>query len=214
MRKQQAQLRLTMAITTLDYYITWSSLHDAHFLKNSKLNWRNNKMELVLKIILCASLIPFSASAQQTPFQDSLLNHMTGEWILHGTIMNQETTHDVTGEWVLAHQYLQIHEVSREKNSEGGPAYEATVFIGWDKAINQYDCLWLDVTSGGGLNGQGIGHGQRNRNNIAFLFNGSDGSIFHTTFVYDGGKDSWQWIMDGETSGKLEPFARLTLTRK
>ena len=171
-------------------------------------------MRIVSKIVMAVALLSLSASAQQTPFQDSLLDHMTGNWILHGTIMGQETTHDVSAEWVLAHQYLQLHEVSHEKDSIGNPRYEATVFIGWDKATNQYDCLWLDVTSGGGLTGQGIGRGKRSGENIALLFDGSDGSIFHTTFAYDGGKDSWQWIMDGETNGKLEPFARLALTRK
>jgi len=38
--------------------------------------------------------------------------------------------------------------------------------------------------------------------------------VFHTTFAYDRAAGSWEWRMDGEANGKLEPFARLRLTRK
>jgi len=171
-------------------------------------------MKAYIGSLLFVSLFSLSASAQQTSFRDSLLDHMTGEWLLHGTIMDQQTTHDVTAGWVLAHQYLQLHEVSDERDSTGKPIYEAIVFLGWDKTASQYDCLWLDVTSGEGLTGKVIGHGNRSGDSIPFLFNGTDGSIFHTTFSYDRAKDTWQWIMDSEANGKLEPFARLTLTRK
>ncbi len=151
--------------------------------------------------------------AQQGSFQDSLLDRMTGSWVLHGRIEGRETTHDVTVTWVLAHQYLQIHEVSREKNADGTPAYEAIVYLGWDAALKQYACLWLDGTGGGGLNGQAIGHGRRSADALPLIFTMSDGSRFHTTFAYERGKDVWQWVMDGEDHGTLQPFARLSLTR-
>jgi hypothetical protein len=44
--------------------------------------------------------------------------------------------------------------------------------------------------------------------------NGNDGNVFHTTFVYDSDADTWQWLMDSEENGKLQPFARVKLTRK
>jgi hypothetical protein len=91
---------------------------------------------------------------------ETLLDHLTGNWILHGTIAGKETTHDVDSEWVLNHEYVRIHEVSREKNGAGQPAYEAIVYIAWDAAAKEYLCLWLDSTSGGGLSGP-IAHGKR-----------------------------------------------------
>jgi hypothetical protein len=109
---------------------------------------------------------------------------------------------------------MRFTEVSREKDAKGQAAYEAIVFIGWDQASGQYACLWLDTTGGGGLTGQAIGHAKRDGDKIAFLFKGADGSLFHTTFVYDKSSDSWQWLMDGEEGGKLQPFARVKLTRK
>ena len=77
----------------------------------------------------------------------------------------------------------------------------------------QYSCLWLDNTGGGGLVGQAIAHAKRESDKIAFLFKGADGSLFHTTFVYDRKADTWQWLMDGEEKGKRQPFARLAMNR-
>ncbi len=171
-----------------------------------------------MKLCICITLLALfpccPVSAQQASFQDSLLNHSAGKWVLQGTIAGQQTTHDVSAEWVLAHNYLQLHEVSRERNQKGEPAYEAIVYIGWDERAKEYQCLWLDVTGGGGLSAQAIGHGKRDGDSIAFLFKGADGSLFHTTFAYDKSTDTWQWIMDGEENGTLHSFARLKLTRE
>lgn len=169
----------------------------------------------VLTSILILSAISFgTALSQQTSFRDSLLDRMTGKWVMTGTIAGEKTTHDVVCDWVLAHNYFRIHEVSREKTSGGEPLYEAIVFIGRDNKAESYQCLWLDVTGGGGLCGDAIGSGRLDGERINFLFKGPSGSVFHTTFVCDHVADKWEWIMDGEENGKLEPFARLTLTRE
>jgi hypothetical protein len=172
-------------------------------------------MGKILGCIAFILLFSISLPAQQTAtFQDSLLDHFVGKWVLAGTIGGAATTHDVDAAWVLGHQYVRFLEVSREKKADGQPEYEAIVFVGWDQPTNQYSCLWLDNTGGGGLVGQAIGHARRESDKIAFLFKGADGSLFHTTFAYDKKIDSWQWRMDGEESGKLTPFARVKLTRK
>lgn len=171
-------------------------------------------MSKILWIFASIILISFPASAQQSTFQDSLLDHMIGKWVLRGTIGGSETTHDIAVQWVLGHQYMRLHEVSREKDAEGRAAYEAIVFIGWDEPSSRYACLWLDSTGGGGLTPMAIAYAQRGDDEIAFLFNGSDGSVFHTTFVYGTDTDTWQWLMDGEEGGKLVPFARVKLVRK
>jgi hypothetical protein len=175
---------------------------------------RNNPMNLFFKVFVTIVLISFPASAQQQTFQDPLLEHFVGTWVLQGTIDGKETTHDIVAEWVLGHQYMQFHEVSREKNAVGQAEYEAIVFIGWDQPSGQYACLWLDNTGGGGLTGQAIGHAGRGGDAIAFLFKGQDGSVFHTTFAYSKESDTWQWGMDNEDGGRLKPFARVKLARK
>jgi hypothetical protein len=170
-------------------------------------------MTTIFRTFVSMALMSFSALAQQHALKDSLLDHMTGKWVLQGTIAGKTTTHDIEAEWVLGHEYIQLHEVSREKDAQGQPAYQAIVFLGWDQALNQYTCLWLDTTGGDGLSAEAIGHARRGGDEIAFLFKYKD-DIFHTTFAYDKSTDTWQWIMDGEVGGKLHPFARVKLTRK
>lgn len=169
----------------------------------------------VVAIFISFLLPSISASAQQPPpLRDVLLDHLVGKWVLQGTIGGQETTHDVEAEWVLGHQYVRLHEVSREQDAKGVPAYEAIVFIGWDQPSGQYACLWLDSTGGGGIAAQAIGHGKRNGDEVEFVFKPSDGTSFHTRFAFTKGSDTWQWFMDGEEGGKLQPFARVVLKRR
>jgi hypothetical protein len=172
-------------------------------------------MRHVLTALVALTLFASSALAQPAPIKDPLLDHLSGTWVLRGAIAGKQTTHDVTAEWVLNHLYLQLHEVSREKDAAGHPQYEAIVLIGWDAAASEYQGLWLDTTGGGGLSALGIGLGKREGDKIPFLWKDKDGAIsFNNTFVYDRGANSWAWIMDNIQKGKPVPFARLTLTRK
>ena len=149
------------------------------------------------------------AAAQQATLHDDLLNRLVGRWTLTGTIRGKQTTHDVNVEWVLNHQYLQVREVSRERDQEGRQQYDATVFIGWHETRRGYVCLWLDLYGGGFA---GTGFAERQPNRLAFVFGDKD-NAFHTTFLFDPTAASWEWQMDSEQRGSREPFARLKLTR-
>src|ERR1700722_18594310 len=171
-------------------------------------------MKTNLAILALLFVTSFSASAQGPTRKDPLLDRLAGTWILQGTIAGQETTHDIESEWVLSHEYLRLYESSREKNTQGQPAYEAIVFIEWDQSSNEYRCLWLDSTAGGGLAAP-MAQGKRGNDEIAFFFRSNDrDSGVHTTFVYNKGTDTWNWLIDNEYLGKITPFARVKLTRK
>ena len=58
---------------------------------------------------------------------DSLFPRLIGHWVLRGTIARRQTVHDVTFEWLLGREYVQMHEVSRARASGGTPTYEAVV---------------------------------------------------------------------------------------
>jgi hypothetical protein len=168
-------------------------------------------MRIILKVAASLALGAGLAFGQQPIFHDQLLDKLTGQWLLQGTIAGKQTTHDIAADWVLGHQYVRIHEVSREKNAQGQPAYEAMVFVGWDQAAAEYVCIWLDTY--GGMNDSSIGHAKHNGDEIHFLFKDKD-SIFHTRFVYHPEAGDWEWRMDSEGKGALKPFARVKLTRK
>ena len=167
-----------------------------------------------MRLLPAAGLIAFCAapvSAQQATFTDPLLDRLVGHWVLNGQMDKGETTHDISAEWVLAHQYLELHEVSRDKNEDGAPAYQATVFIGWDAKLKVYDCVWLDDY--GSISTQSLGYATPSGDSIAFVFQDrDDANKFHTTFTWrkDG---TWAMDMDAEADGKLLPFARTVLAR-
>jgi len=167
----------------------------------------------VFAVIALAAAAGMQAPAQ-TPAAPPLFDRLPGRWLLTGTIDGKQTTHDVDADFVLNRGYVRLHEVSHEKDAKGAPAYEAFVYISVDPKTGQYNCLWLDNTSNAGLSNEGIGHGMPVGNTIPFLIKPAGGEVFHTTFIYDPPTDSWRWELDGETNGRREPFARLTLKRR
>jgi hypothetical protein len=171
----------------------------------------------VWSLLFIASL---SAAAQAPAPKDPVLDRLSGNWILQGIIAGHETTHDIDSEWVLNHEYLRLHETSREKNAQGQPAYEAIIFIEWDSSSSQYKCLWLDSTGGGGLSAP-IALGKRGNDEITFLFPEKEKDKdkdpetgVHTTFAYNKTADTWNWLIDNEEAGKRTSFANVKLTRK
>lgn len=142
---------------------------------------------------------------------------MVGDWVLQGTVARgtigrQGVVHDVKADWVLAHHYIRIHEVSRDKNMDGRPEYEAMVFIASNERGPRYSCVWLDVT--GGLSVLSIGSASPAGNEIPFVFRNEKGEIDLTnSFVYNPKDDSWEWRIDNVEKGVPKEFARLRLTR-
>jgi hypothetical protein len=166
-----------------------------------------HKFFLALALLAAATL---SVPAQQPPLQDPLLDHLTGNWVLQGTIAGKPTTHDITASWAIDHHYVAIREVSPEKQPDGKPAYEAMVYVSWNPPTSDYGCVWLDVY--GGLAPVSLGTAPHSTSELALLFKDKD-SAFHTTFAYQQKTDSWTWKMDNDDNGTLKPFARATLTR-
>src|SRR5256886_10744039 len=91
--------------------------------------------EVTMKQITRLSILLLLASARlpaQALPPDSLFDRLIGHWVLRGTIARHSTTHDVSFDWMLGREYVQMHEVSRERAADGTPAYEAVVLFGRD----------------------------------------------------------------------------------
>lgn len=167
-----------------------------------------------IALCLCCGLCfaaPLSAQGGLPP--DSVFDRLIGHWVMTGTLRRQQTTHDVTFEWVLGREYVQMHEVSRER-AGNAPAYEAVVTFARDPKTGEYACLWLDNTGTSAFDPAGIGRGSVTGDSIPFLFIYNDTDRFHNTFVYHRGTDSWEWHMDNDSAGVRRPFGRLTLARQ
>ena len=168
------------------------------------------KQSMFALALLCS---PAAVFAQALP-PDSLFPRLVGHWVLRGSIAHQPTVHDVDFEWLLGREYVQMHEVSRERAPNGSPAYEAVVLFGRDPGTGAYACVWMDNTAAAAFPPEGTGHGMVIGDSISFFFQYAAPASFHTTFLYDRSKDSWQWHMDNDSSGVRRPFARVTLTRR
>ena len=171
-------------------------------------------MNTVIRVATILLLLSLPAVAEQQGFQDELLDHMAGDWLMSGTIGGTQVTHDLVAGWVLGHQYLRFHEVAREVDSEGAPAYESIVFIGWDQHTSRYTCLWLDVTGSGARFPDATGYAEPAVDKLAFDFDIGDDSAIHTTFTYNRESDTWHWLIVIERGAKLSTFARVSLTRQ
>lgn len=163
-----------------------------------------------LHLFVCSS---FALARGQSPDPMSLLDHLAGNWLLKGRVAGKQTTHEVQARWILRHEYLELHEVSRERDDHGEPAYEANILVSWDAKTHQYACLWLDSTAGGALTSQVTCRATPSGDSIPFVFTISPTDSIHTTFIYKPASDEWQWLIDNVTNGKSDRFADVQLSK-
>lgn len=155
------------------------------------------------------------AQAPEAATPDSLVESMTGQWVMEGTIDDEKVTHDVRVDRILNRQYVRIHELAREKDAAGEPAYEAWIHIAWDKANGEFVVMWLDNTGVTNFSPDGVGHGKPEGDRIPFIWKLADGSGIRNTFAYDRASDTWSWAIDNvDKAGQSSPFGRVTLKRK
>lgn len=147
-----------------------------------------------------------SLDGPQRPFQDSLVDHLSGDWIMSGTVGRRAVTYRVHAEWVLNHQFLRI----AMRDTARTPEYEAHVYLGRDNTSERYVAHWLDVF--GGRWSETPGYGTRAGNAIEFVFEYPDGP-FRTTFTWDGA-NGWSVLMrQRAASGGWQMFGQWTLQR-
>ena len=162
---------------------------------------------MMVAVFFCAAIPLFSAPPPA--LKDPFLDNFVGDWIVArkmGSGRATETT--VRGEWVLKHQFIQLHYGVAEKE----PEYEALVFIGFDDVAKTYVCHWVDVF---GSHFSGVGHGKLDPNllGIEFRFDFKDGPLTNK-FVFDADAKSWTSLIRQEENGQWKTFAEEKWTRK
>jgi hypothetical protein len=171
---------------------------------------------LITVLATLVAYLPRSAYAQDpaTAEPHSVLDELEGEWVMTGIVADEAVTHDVYVDRVLKRQYVRIHELSREKDADGEPAYEAWIHVAWDKEKAEYVVMWLDNTATTNFAPEGVGHGKPDGDRIPFVWKSADGSGIRNTFKYDRASDTWTWEIDNvDKLEQASPFARLTLKR-
>ena len=166
-----------------------------------------------LKAAIMALLFSFmcAPAVAQSPrdqvFKDDLLDNLVGEWKLVRKMQGRVTENVVKADWVLNHQFFRI----QMRDIENPPAYEATVFIGWDPTEERYVVHWLDLF--GGRSSQTLGYGTRNGNTIKFTFAYPDHPIVNT-FSWNPEARTWNFVMQQKNPNKSwSVFAEDNLSR-
>ena len=160
-----------------------------------------------MRLLLALLWVAGAASAQDRTFNDPFIQQLAGEWTLTRQIRGKEAENIVLAQWVLNHQFLQVHMT----DSAQPPAYEAIVYIGYQHDTQRYVVHWLDVYGG---KGSAIGYGKRAGDSIEVAFQYDDGPFFNT-LTWDTLGQGWTFKMESvNKDGKRQLFAIDTLRRK
>lgn len=140
-------------------------------------------------------------------FKDEFIENLLGDWMITRAIRGEVAQNTLAVEWVLNHQFLQLHM----KDVAKPPAYEALVLIGYQHADKRYIAHWCD-TYGGRFSA--VGYGKRSGDSIEFEFQYADGPFFNT-FSWDAKAKEWTFTMESSSAdGKRSLFAVDKLRRR
>jgi hypothetical protein len=164
-------------------------------------------------LVTLMALLPATKARDDDPpdgpkriFKDELIENLTGEWKLTRKIRGKEVANKVQAEWVLNHQFLQVHMLDVAEP----PTYEALVLIGYSFADKRYVAHWCD-TYGGKFSA--LGYGKRTGEAIEFTFQYPD-APFYNTFTWDSKAKEWTFRMESQgKDGKRVFFAEDRLRR-
>jgi hypothetical protein len=159
-------------------------------------------------LLLCIAGLTLVA-APPPPLKDPFLDNFVGDWNVARKMGNGRATETtVRGEWVLKHQFVQLHYGA----GEAAPEYEALVFIGFDPAGKNYVCHWVDIF-GGQYSGVGRGKIDPSLLGIEFRFDFKDGPLTNN-FTFDPQAKSWTSLIRQEESGQWKTFAEEKWTKR
>ena len=115
-------------------------------------------------VLLGFGIAVLLAAGPPPALKDPFLDNFVGDWSVAREMNNGRTIESIVrGEWVLKHQFIQLHYGAGEK----APEYEALVFIGFDDAAKSYVCHWVDVFGG---RYSGVGRGRLDPNLLGIEF--------------------------------------------
>ncbi|MFO0837116.1 MAG: DUF1579 family protein [Phycisphaerae bacterium] len=155
----------------------------------------------------CAS----PAAREHGPFvrpalQDDFLDHLVGRWHIARSIRGKVVENAMEARWVLQHQFVEMHLI----DAATPPAYEATVYLGFDPDKARYVAHWCD-NFGAGFSA--LGYGVRRGDSVEFRFEYDDGPFFNA-FTWHADDDSWTFRGENAASdGSRKLFMEDRATR-
>ena len=169
-------------------------------------------------LVLCFVSTSFAQGPEDTTdkrFHDDLLDHLVGKWEVSATVHGQKFTLDREAGWVLNHQYLRIHEKSREVIPWLKVPFERTIFIGYNHRTKRYVVHELNVHGADiPAEPEGFSYAARAGNELAMDHMMGTEVVGRSRWSWDPASGSWHFqggqVIDGK---EQEPHAHLRAIR-
>lgn len=144
---------------------------------------------ICLTVVALIVSVTFSFSQERKPcnqnyFNDTLLNHLSGQWLATGKIGNEAVVYEASVSWILNHQFLELNLT----DTASSPVYVAKVIIGYDCDNYLYVAHWID--NFGGRFSETLGYGTRQNQSIVFKFDYPEGTL-QNTFTWNVEDKTW-----------------------
>ncbi len=164
---------------------------------------------LVALILILAEIAAESVRAETPGDPDNrFLDAMAGDWMVTGTTLGKPIQYTLHGQRVLAGGFVRLDLV----DTHNPPAYQADVYVSFDKTKRDYIMHWLDQFGAAGA--RVVGEGRRDGERLVVDFPYADGA-FRDTFTYDPKAQDWHWLLQSQDkNGQWSVFANYTLKRR
>jgi hypothetical protein len=145
-------------------------------------------------LAICGASTSSVQAAKDSPdaqLHDDLLDHLVGKWNVSAVVHGQKFSLDREAEWVLNHQYVRIHEKSREVVPWLKVPFERTIFIGYNHRTGRYVLHEVNVHGGDVLQEpEGFAYASRAGNAL---------TIDHKNGAEVVARARWTWNPDSAT---------------
>lgn len=166
-----------------------------------------------ITLILLASCLAPVARAQAAKddsalrFHDDLLDHFVGKWEVTAVVHGATFTLHREAEWVLDHQYLRVHEKSREVVPWLKIPFERIIFIGYNHRLKHYVVYEANVHGADiPFVPEGFSYATRNGNELTIDHTNAGVAVGRGRWTWDAATSTWHIYGSRIKDGKEELF--------
>jgi Protein of unknown function (DUF1579) len=164
-------------------------------------------LALAYPLALSAATPPAPVPTPPAHATDAFLAQLAGRWDLTGTLEGKPVHYHGEARWVLQDSWLQLNLI----DTAAAPAYEASVYLGFDAKAGDYVVHWLDKFGASGA--RVVGTGRLEGQTLVLLFPYAEGAFRDTFRLAADGSSGSLLIENQGKDGSWSTFASYRLTR-
>jgi hypothetical protein len=131
---------------------------------------------------------------------------MVGRWVVNVDVYGHKFTSDREAEWTLSHQYMRIHEKSREVVPWLKIPFERIMYIGYNHSSKRYVVYELNVHGADTpFAPEGFSYGLRSGNELAVEHKNGADVLAKSRLLWDPASKTWNMQSWRVINGKDQP---------